>query len=81
MVFVRLFRILIFAETFSAQVIVVIDTPTPPVGMTFDAEVVVRLHRQQAVAAVGFEDSLRHGDARGDSVALHVGDGDGHGSG
>ena len=41
-VFVRLFRILIFAETFSAQVIVVIDTPTPPVGMTFDAEVVVR---------------------------------------
>ena len=47
-VFVRLFRILIFAETFSAQVIVVIDTPTPPVGMTFDAEVVVRFACQLA---------------------------------
>ena len=44
--------------------------------MTFDAEVVVRVEREPAVARVGFEDALRHGDAGGDSVALHVFDGD-----
>ena len=66
------------AEAFALGVVVVVDLVARPVALALDAEVVVRLHRQQAVAAVRFEDSLRHGDARGDSVALHVGDGDGH---
>ena len=65
-------------ETFALGVVVVVDLLAGPVALALDAEVVVGLHRQQAVAAVGFEDALRHSDACRDAVALHVGHGDRH---
>ena len=65
-------------EAFALGVVVVVDPVALPVALALDAEVVVGLHRQQAVAAVRFEDALRHGDAGRDSVTLHVGNGDVH---
>ena len=47
-----------------------------PVRLTFYAEVVVRLARQCAVAAVGFEYALCERYAGRDAVTLHVFDGD-----
>ena len=65
------------AEALPLGVVVVIDLVARPVAFALDAEMVVRLQRQPAVAAVGLEDALRHGDAGGDAVPLHVGHGDG----
>ena len=64
MVFIRLFRILIFTETFSPQIVIMIDASAPPVGVAFDAEMVVRLARQFALPGAGFQQALRKRDTR-----------------
>ena len=64
-------------EALALGVVVVVDLLAGPVALALDAEVVVRPHGEQAVPAVGFENTLSEGDACRDSVALHLGDGDG----
>ena len=64
------------AEAFALRVVVVIDLRAGPAALALDAEVVVRVARQQAVARVRFEQPLGHGDAGRDAVALHVLHGD-----
>ena len=75
MVQIRLLDRPITAETFAFGIVVVIDTVSRPRLLAFDAEVVVGVASQSAVAAVGFEYALRHGDTCGNAVTLHVGDG------
>ena len=66
------------AEAFALGVVVVVDALALPARLALDAEVVVRLHCQEAVAAVRLEDSLGQGDAGRDAVTLHVCHGDVH---
>lgn len=77
MVLVRGFDRGIAAEALAFGVVVVVDFFARPVAFALDAEVVVGHQRETAVAAVGFEDALRHGDAGRDAVTFHMGHGDG----
>ena len=58
MVLIRLLDCVVLAETFAFGIVVMVDAVAAPVRLTFYAEVVVRLARQCAVAAVGFEYAL-----------------------
>ena len=65
------------AEAFALGVVVVVYAVARPVALALDAEVVVRLAREPAVAGVRLQQSLGHGDAGRNAVALHVRHGDG----
>ena len=77
MVMIRRLDRFVGAETLVLLVVVVIDPGAGPVLLALNAEVVVRLERKTAVAAVRLEDALRHGDAGRNAVTLHLGHGDG----
>ena len=76
MVFVRLLGVLVLAEAFASQVVVVVDTPAAPVAVAFDAEVVVRLACQFAPSGTRFQQALCQCDTGGYAIFLLVGDGD-----
>ena len=55
MVFIRVFRIAISAETFIAGIVIMPHRPSAPVASTLDAEVVVALARQLAVSGTALQ--------------------------
>ena len=76
MVLIRSLDRRVTAEAFALSIVVVVDAVAFPCLLALYAEVVVGVSGQNAVAAVGFEYALRHGDARRYTVSLHVGYGD-----
>ncbi len=75
MVAIRILDRRITAETFALGIVVVVDLSPRPIPFALDAEMVIRLHRQAAVAAVGFEDTLRQRNAGRNPVTFHIVDG------
>lgn len=63
MVLIRFLHPFVFPETFSPQVVVMIYPSAAPVGVAFDAEVVVRTASKVALPCAALEQALRKSDA------------------
>ena len=72
MVFIRVFRIAISAETFIAGIVIMPHRPSAPVASTLDAEVVVALTRQLAVSGTTLQQPLGQRDAGRYLMTLHL---------
>ena len=72
MVFIRVFRIAISAETFIAGIVIMPHRPSAPVASTLDAEVIVALARQLTVSGTALQQPLGQRDAGRYLMTLHL---------
>jgi len=63
-------RMFILAKAFVFRIIVAPHGRTGPI-MALDAEMIVGLQSQEGRTAAGFQNTLRHCDTGGNTVALH----------
>src|ERR1051326_1556931 len=72
MIIERLFRFIVFAETFIFLIIVLyICFSFPVISMAFYSKVVVGIHRERTVTGIRFQQSLCERNAGGNSVLKH----------
>ena len=73
MILERVFRIVIFSETFTPFVIIVINTVSVPV-MALDSKVVVGFYRKSGIAVAGLKAGLCKNDAGWYAILVHLSD-------
>ena len=71
MVFIRLGGIFVFAETFTAGIIIVAYAFAIPAGFAFNAKMVVAFAHQRALAGGGFVDALCQFNGSRNTGAFH----------